>query len=74
VCGRDWDKAFAASDYLIHIAERSEDIERVFEAAEGMAIAADQRQAWQHEHGVALEPGSAQVVGEYVTGQWEMDL
>jgi hypothetical protein len=70
----DWDKAYQSSDYLIQIARRSDDIERVFEAAEGMAIAADQRQEWQHERGVALEPESAQVVGEYVAQQWEMDL
>jgi hypothetical protein len=70
----DWEKAYQSSEHLIGIAQRSDDIERVFEAAEGMAIAADQRQEWLHERGVALEPRSAQVVGEYVTQQWEMDL
>jgi hypothetical protein len=70
----DWDKAYAASEHLIAIAERSDDIERVFEAAEGMAIAADQREAWQHDRGVALEPASAQDIADYAAQQWELDL
>ncbi len=53
----DWDKAYQSSEHLIGIAQRSDDIERVFEAAEGMAIAADQREAWQQERGVASGAG-----------------
>jgi hypothetical protein len=70
----EWDKAYEASEHLIGIAERSDDIERVFEAAEGMAIAAGQRDGWQHERGVSLEPDSAQDIGEYTAQQWELDL
>jgi hypothetical protein len=70
----DWEKAYAASEFLIGIATRSDDIERVFEAAEGMAIAADQRDGWQHDRGVPLESGSAQDIGEYAAQQWELDL
>jgi hypothetical protein len=70
----DWDQAYSASEHLIGIAERSKDIERVFEAAEGMAIAANQREGWQHERGVSLEPESAQSIGDYAAQQWELDL
>ncbi len=70
----DWDKAYAASEHLIGIAERSDDIERVFEAAEGMAIATQQREDWQHERGVSLEPESSQGIGEYTAQTWELDL
>lgn len=70
----DWDQAYAASEHLIGIAERSEDIERVFEAAEGMAIAANQREGWQHGRGVPLEPESAQYIGDYAARTWELDL
>jgi hypothetical protein len=70
----DWDKAYQASDYLIGIAQRSDDIERVFEAAEGMAIATDQRHDWQHERGVSLELDSAEAIGTYAAQQWELEL
>jgi hypothetical protein len=70
----DWDKAYEASEHLIGIAERSDDIERVFEAAESMAIATQQRDDWQHERGVELEPDSAQDIGAYAAQQWELDL
>ena len=70
----DWDKAYAASEHLISVAERSDDIERVFEAAEGMAIASNQRDEWQHERGVELEPDSARDIGAYAAQQWELDL
>jgi hypothetical protein len=70
----DWDKAYQSSEHLIGIAQRSDDIERVFEAAEGMAIAADQRETWQQERGVRLEPGSARDIAEYTVQTWEVDL
>jgi hypothetical protein len=70
----DWDQAYSASQHLIGIAERRADIERVFEAAEGMAIAADQREAWQRARGVPLEPDTAQDLGEHAAEQWEVDL
>jgi hypothetical protein len=70
----DWERAYTASEHLIGIAARSDDIERVFEAAEGMAIAADQRDGWQDERGVDLEPDSARDIAEYAAQQWELDL
>ena len=70
----DWDQAYQASEHLMGIAERSDDIERVFEAAEGMAIAGYQREGWQHARGVELEPNSAQDIGAYAAQQWELDL
>ncbi|NLF78262.1 MAG: hypothetical protein GX573_21425 [Chloroflexi bacterium] len=70
----DWNKAYEASEHLIGVADRSDDIERVFEAAEGMAIAGNQRGEWQHERGVELEPDSARDIGEYAAQQWELDL
>ena len=39
-----------------------------------MAIAANQREGWQHERGVSLEPESAQSIGDYAAQQWELDL
>lgn len=70
----DWRKAYQSSEHLIGIAERSDDIERVFEAAEGMAIAANQRDTWQQERGVRLEPESARDIAEYAAQTWEIDL
>jgi hypothetical protein len=70
----DWNQAYAASRHLIRIAERRADIGRVFEAAEGMAIAADQREAWQYERGVPLGPDTSQDLGEYAADQWEVAL
>ena len=70
----DWNKAYEASEHLLRVAARSEDIERVFEAAEGMAIAGNQRGEWQHARGVELEPDSAQELGEFAAQQWELDL
>ncbi len=70
----DWDKAYEASEFLIGIAGRCDDIQRVFEAAEGMAIATQQRDDWQHERGVELEPASSQSIGDYATQTWELEL
>lgn len=70
----NWEKAYQSSEHLIGIAQRSDDIERVFEAAEGMAIAADQRDTWQQERGVRLEPESAQNIADYAAQAWEIDL
>jgi len=70
----NWDKAYQSSEHLIGIAQRSDDIERVFEAAEGRAIAADQRDTWQQERGVRLEPESAQNIADYAAQAWEIAL
>jgi len=39
-----------------------------------MAIAADQRDTWQQERGVRLEPESARDIAEYTVQTWEVDL
>jgi hypothetical protein len=39
-----------------------------------VAIEGDYREGWQHERGVALEPESAQSIGDYAAQQWELDL
>jgi hypothetical protein len=70
----NWEKAYQSSEHLIGIAQRSDDIERVFEAAEGMAIAADQHDTWQKDRGVPLEPESARDIADYAVQTWEMNL
>jgi len=54
----DYDKANAAAEYLIQVAERG-GIEQVFDTAEGMALATDQHAFWQTGRGVPLEPDAA---------------
>lgn len=48
-----WDKTYAAAEYLIDVAGRG-GIEAVFDTAEGMALATDQRALWANERGVPL--------------------
>ncbi|MFZ2880717.1 MAG: hypothetical protein WA009_14350 [Phototrophicaceae bacterium] len=69
----DWDKAYGAAEYLLGVVERG-GIERAFEAAEGMALAADQRDLWESERGIPLEPDAAQDLADYTRDQWEIDL
>jgi len=69
----DWNKAYGAAEYLLGVVERG-GIERAFEAAEGMALAADQRDLWEHERGIPLEPDAAQDLADYTRDQWEIDL
>lgn len=69
----DWDKAYGAAEYLLGVVEKG-GIERAFEAAEGMALAADQRELWERERGIPLEPDAAQDLADYTRDQWEIDL
>jgi hypothetical protein len=69
----DWDKAYGAAEYLLGVVEKG-GIERAFEAAEGMALAADQRDLWERERGIPLEPDAAQDLADYTRDQWEIDL
>ncbi len=69
----DWNKAYGAAEYLLGVVEKG-GIERAFEAAEGMALAADQRDLWERERGIPLEPDAAQDLAEYTRDQWEIDL
>ncbi len=69
----EWDKAYNAAEYLIQVAQKG-GIERCFDAAEGMALATDQRQLWQTERGLALEAGSVGEIAAYTRDEWEVEL
>ena len=49
-------------------------IERCFDAAEGMALATDQRGLWDSHRGVALEPDAAREIADYTRDTWEVEL
>jgi hypothetical protein len=69
----DWDKSYEAAEYLLGVVEKG-GIERAFETAEGMALATDQRELWEQEHGLPLDPGAAQELADYTREEWEIDL
>ena len=69
----EWDKAYGAAEYLLNMVEKG-GLERALEAAEGMALAADQRDLWAHERGIPLEPDAAQNLADYTRDQWEIEL
>ncbi|MCB9452403.1 MAG: hypothetical protein H6672_13280 [Anaerolineaceae bacterium] len=69
----EWDKAYASAEYLIQVAQKG-GIDRCFDAAEGMALATDQRELWESERGVALEPDAAKEIADYTRDAWEVDL
>ncbi len=69
----EWDKAYASAEYLIQVAQRG-GIDRCFDAAEGMALATDQRELWENERGVALEPDAAREIADYTRDAWEVEL
>jgi hypothetical protein len=69
----EWDKAYASAEYLIQVAQKG-GIDRCFDAAEGMALATDQRELWENERGVALEPEAAKEIADYTRDAWEVEL
>ena len=69
----DWDRAYAACEHLLNAVEKG-GIERCFDAAEGMALAADQRKLWEQDRGVALDTDAAQELADYAHSTWEVDL
>ncbi len=69
----DWDKTYGAAEYLIDVAQRG-GIEPCFDAAEGMALATEQRDLWQSSRGVPLDPEAAQGIADITTDNWEVDL
>lgn len=69
----EWDKAYASAEYLIQVAQKG-GIDRCFDAAEGMALATDQRALWENERGVALEPDAAKEIADYTRDAWEVEL
>jgi len=68
----DWDKAYTAAEYLIQVAQKG-GIEQVFDTAEGMALATDQREFWETERGVALEPEATREIADFTRETWEME-
>jgi hypothetical protein len=69
----EWDKAYASAEYLIQVAQKG-GIDRCFDAAEGMALATDQRELWENQRGVALEPDAAKEIADYTRDAWEVEL
>jgi hypothetical protein len=69
----NWDKTYAAAEHLIEVAGRG-GIEQVFDTAEGMALATDQRELWQRERGVPLEADTTQTIADYAQNNWEVEL
>jgi hypothetical protein len=69
----DWDKAYSAAEYLIQVAQKG-GIEQVFDTAEGMALATDQRELWENERGLPLESDTARDIADYTRDNWEVEL
>lgn len=69
----EWDKAYGAAEYLLGVVEKG-GIDRAFEAAEGMALASDQRELWERERGIPLEADAAQDLADFTRDQWEIEL
>jgi hypothetical protein len=69
----DWDKAFASSQHLLSVMER-EGLDSCFLAAESMAIATDQRELWEGERGMSLEPDYAEQAAEYTRETFDLEL
>lgn len=51
----DYDHAYRTADYLLAVAERTQDIGQVLDAAEGMAVATQQRGFWENPQGIPVE-------------------
>ena len=69
----DWDKAYGAAEYLLGIVEK-DGIDHGLDAAEGMALASDQRALWDEKRGIPLEQNAAENLADYTRDQWEIDL
>jgi hypothetical protein len=51
----DYDHAYQTAEYLLSVAERTQDVGRVLDAAEGMAVATQHREFWQDSQGIRLQ-------------------
>jgi hypothetical protein len=69
----NWDKTYGAAEYLIDVAQRN-GIAHCFDAAEGMALATEQRELWETSLGLPLESDTAQAIADYTRDIWEMEL
>ena len=69
----DWDKAYQACERLLDAVEKG-GIDRCFDTAESMALAADQRALWEKQRGMELQPDAAQELADYYRSVWDIDL
>jgi hypothetical protein len=69
----DWDKAYASAEHLIQVAQKG-GIEQVFDAAEGMALATNQREQWDTERGLPLETDATRDLADFTRDAWEAEL
>jgi hypothetical protein len=69
----DWDKAYASAEHLIQVAQKG-GIEQVFDAAEGMALATNQRDQWDAERGLPLEMDATREIADSARDAWEAEL
>lgn len=69
----DWDKAYGAAEYLLQVADRG-GIEQLFDTAEGMALATDQRETWETPRGLPLEADTTREIADYTRDNWEVGL
>lgn len=69
----DWDKAYRACERLLDAVEKG-GIDRCFDTAESMALAADQRALWEKQRGMELRPDAAQELAGYSRSAWDIDL
>lgn len=69
----DWDKAYGVCEYLLGVMERG-GIEPCLDAAEGMALATDQRELWERERGIPLETDAAQGLADVARNEWHIEL
>ncbi len=51
----DWDHAYQTAEYLLDVAARTQDVGHVLDAAEGMAVATQQRELWDSPQGIPLQ-------------------
>ncbi|MBI1282218.1 MAG: hypothetical protein GC179_29090 [Anaerolineaceae bacterium] len=69
----EWDKAYTAAEYLIEVAQKN-GIDHCFDAAEGMALVTDQRELWDKDRGVEIEPNATRDIADYARDNWEIEL
>lgn len=69
----DWDKAYQACERLLDAVEKG-GIDRCFDTAESMALAADLRALWEKQRGMELQPDAAQELADYSRSAWDINL
>ncbi len=51
----DFDHAHRTAEYMLTVAERTQDVAQVLDVAEGMAVATQHRELWDSEQGIPVE-------------------